>query len=248
MENTSNQLCFPAIGGKSPLLKFSARYLRRAYYLTNAFVFFVIFAVFGYVKYQQWQYERRLKELGKNMGKKVISVTYAQLGPPPSIMGQEGGAPQTVTGRSAAPTVGVPKPAPDALAQQETSLEQSQISGQSPLTGTGTGETGTIVVESLPPIDAFIPHEVEPKFLFKPRLEYPEAARTFEYEGTVFIKAFLDANADIKRIVVVQGSGYPILDSAAVNYIAQCKFTPAQQNKKPIGVWIGQTVSFKLKG
>jgi TonB family protein len=255
MENTkvetamAQTVCFPAIGGKSPILNFSAKYLRSAFYLTNAFIFLVIFGVFGYVKYSQWQYQKKLKQLGETLGKKVISVTYAQLGPPPSLLGNEGMATPTVSGaRAAAPSVGVPKPVPDALAQQETSPDQTTISGTSVLEGAGTGEATNIVVESLPPIDAYIPHEVEPKFTFKPALEYPEAARQFDMSGTAFIKAFIDADGEIKRIVVVKGTGYPILDSAAVNYLARCKFSPALQAHKPVGVWIGQSIDFKLKG
>jgi TonB family protein len=249
MENTTtNQLCFPSVGGKSPILNFSAKYLRNAFYLTNALIFLVIFAVFGYVKYSQWQYQKKLKELGASLGKKVISVTYAQLGPPPSLLGAEGMATPTVSGaRAAAPSVGVPKPVPDALAQQETSPDQANISGQSPIEATGTGENATIVVESLPPMDAYIPHEVEPKFLFKPALEYPEAARQFDMSGTAFIKAFIDVDGSIKRIVVLKGTGYPVLDSAAVNYIARCKFSPALQAHKSVGVWIGQSIDFKLR-
>jgi len=242
MENTTSQLCFPSIGGKSPILNFSARYLRSAFYITNALI------VFGYVKYSQWQYQRKLKLLGSTLGKKVISVTYAQLGPPPSLLGNEGMATPTVAGaRAAAPTVGVPKPVPDALAQQETSPDQATISGTSPIQGTGTGDNATIVVESLPPIDAYIPHEVEPKFLYKPSLEYPDAARTFELQGTVCVKALLDLDGSVMRIVVMKGTGYPVLDSAAVNYIAHCKFSPALQAHKPVRIWIGQSIDFKLK-
>jgi TonB family protein len=244
MQNTVNEICFPAIGKKSPLLNFRTRYLRNAYYITNAVIFIGILLVVGFVRFQHWQYQRKVKMLGTTFGKKVISVTYAQLGPPPSLSGAE--VPTSTGARATAPSVGVPKPVPDALAQQETSPNQSEISGSSLLDTTGTGPGG-FVVESLPPMDAYIPHEVEPKWLYKPLLEYPEAARSFEYEGSVIIKALLDRDGSVMRIAVMRSSGYPILDSAAVDYIARSKFSPALQHHQPVRVWIGQTITYKLK-
>jgi len=62
----------------------------------------------------------------------------------------------------------------------------------------------------------------------------------------VFIKALLDLDGSIMKIVVVKSSGYPILDSAAVDYIASAKFSAAEQHHKPVRVWIGQTITFQL--
>jgi protein TonB len=241
---TTPEICFPSIGKKSPLLNFRARYLRNAYYITNAAIFIGILLVVGFIRFQQWQYQRKVKMLGNTFGKKVISVTYAQLGPPPSLTGSE--VPTSTGARAAAPSVGVPKPVPDALAQQETSPTQSEISGSSLLDTTGTGPGG-IVVESLPPMNAYIPHEVEPKWLYKPPLVYPENAKSFEYEGSVIIKALLDLDGSVMRIAVVKSSSYPILDSAAVDYIARSKFSPALQHHQPVRVWIGQTITYTLK-
>jgi len=243
-QNIMNEFCFPAIGKKSPLQNFYAKYLRNAYYITNGAIFLIIFVIFGFIKFQQWQSERKAKELGATLGKRVISVTYAQLGPPPSITGAE--IPTAAGARAAAPSVGVPKPVPDAMAQQEASATQSEISGTGALDTTGTG-SGILMVESLPPMNAYIPHEVEPKWLHKPPLVYPEAARSFGYEGSVMIKALLDYDGAVMRIAVLRSSGYPILDSAAVDYIASSKFSPALQQKKPVRVWIGQTITYKLK-
>lgn len=245
MQNTQSQVCFPSIGKRSPLLNFNIRYTRTAFYITNAFIFFIIFATFGYVKYSQWQYQRKVRLLGQNLGKKVVVVSYAQLGPPPSIQGADAVTPTTSGARASAPSVGVPKPVPDALAQQETSPDQASISGITTI-GPGTGDGYVVVDTTIPAINAYVPHEVEPKFLYKPPLVYPEAARSFSYEGTVFIKALLDLDGSVMRIAVVKSSGFPILDSSAVDYIARAKFSPALQQKKPVRVWIGQTITFQL--
>ncbi len=245
MENTSNQVCFPSIGKRSPILNYNVGYTRRAFFTTVAFIFCIILLVVGYVQFSQWQYQRKLKLLGQNLGKKVVVVSYAQLGPPPSIQGADAVTPTTGAARASAPSVGVPKPVPDALAQQETSPDQASISGITNV-GPGTGDANVVVDTTIPAINAYVPHEVEPKFLYKPPLVYPEAARSFSYEGTVFIKALLDLDGSIMRIAVVKSSGFPILDSAAVDYIEKAKFSPALQQKKPVRVWIGQTITFQL--
>lgn len=243
------EMSFMPIGKRSPLLTVYNRNLRIAFYFTNAAIFLVIVLVFGYVKYHEWKYGQMIKKLGSTMGKKVITLTYAQLGPPPSLLGEGGSAPEAASGaRPAAPTVGVPKPVPDAEAVAETSPTSAEISGVSPVTGAGTGTgTGTIIkVEEIPDINAFVPYEVEPRMVYSPPLNYPEIARLTDQEGTVFVKALVDLDGSIMRVVITRSSGYPTLDSAAVENVVQWRLTPALQNKKPVRVWVGRPIRFQL--
>jgi len=249
MNAMGGQITFPTIGKRSPVLKFAAENLRRAYFYTNAAIFIFIVLIVGYVKYQQWQYEQQFKKYGTSAGKKVITVTYAQLGPPPSITGDNEGATPGAGARASAPTVGVPKPVPDAEAAEETSPTQDQIAGTSPILASGTGSGSTILqVEAIPDINAYVPHEVEPKVLKQPLLEYPPMARTLDQQGTVFVKALVDLNGSVMRVVVLRGSGYPLLDTAAVVNVFEWKFSPALQRQKPVRVWIAAPIRFQLKG
>jgi len=243
MQNTLRHEVFPNLGIRSPILTSSVRYTRFAFYLTNAIIFFIILATFGYVKYSKWQSQQRIAKFGLPLRTNVVVVSYANLGPPPSITGNDVVVPSANATRTIT-SVGVPKPVPDALAVQETSPDQTVISG---ITTINTNTIENIVVDTLiPQINAYVPHEVEPKFVYQPVLVYPEAARSFGYEGTTFIKALLDLDGSVMRIAVVKSSGFPILDSAAVNYIANAKFSPAEQHHKPVRVWIGQTITFQL--
>ena len=243
MQNTLQHEFFPHLGLRSPINKTSIRYTRNAFYITNLIVFTILLSVFGYVKYSQWQYKQRIAKFGLLTRTNVVVVSYANLGPPPSITGNDI-ATQAVNATRSIASVGIPKPVPDALAVQETSPDQTLISG---VININTNTNENIVVDTvIPLINAYVPHETEPKFLFQPSLVYPSAARSFGYEGTVFLKALLDLDGSVMRIAVVKSSGFPILDSAAVNYIAGSKFSPALQQKKPVRVWIGQTITFQL--
>lgn len=248
MNNVKKELCFAAVGGKSPILRYSTRDLRLSYYLTNALIFLAILAVFGYVKWQQWQYQHNLKNTDSSKNK-VVVIDITKLGPPLSITGSEGDAtPTTDAARASSPNVGTPKPVQDKDAVVSTIPTQDVISGQSIFAGPGGTSDQTFVVDTgIPSPYVWIPHEVEPAFIYKPRLEYPEPARIFEYQGTAYIKAFIGIDGSVLRIAIEKTSGYAILDSAAVSYIAKCKFTPAGQQGKPVAVWIGQTITYKLK-
>ncbi len=250
MNGINSKLWFPAIGKRSPILNLSALSLRSAYYVTNVLIFLVIFGIFASIKYQQWRYEQQLKQAGMIGGRKVITLTYAQLGPPPSITGGEDASAQAASGaRAAAPAVGAPRPVPDAEAQQETAPTQAEISGVSLVgagTGTGVGSGAIIQVEDIPDINAFIPYEVEPKILYGPPPVYPEFARIAEQEGTVYVKALVDLNGSIMRVVIVRSSGAPVLDSAAARSVYAWRMNPALQNNKPVRVWVAKPITFKL--
>jgi protein TonB len=174
----------------------------------------------------------------------VAVVSYTNLGPPPSITGNELTTQSAATPK-AITSIGVPKPVPDALAVQETSPDQSTIAGPN-IFDTNSNQS-VIVDTTLPSMNAYIPHEVEPRVLYRPTLVYPSQAKSFGYEGTTVIKALLDLDGSVMKIVVVKSAGYPILDTAAVDYIAGIRFSPALQQTKPVRVWIGQTINFQLK-
>jgi TonB family protein len=240
MSSTGSQLSLPSLGGRSPVLKVAESYLRRAYYLATSLVLIVLLAGFGTVKYKEWLYEKHMKELGSSTGKKVV-ITYAQLGPPPLISGEEP-TPQAAASRPSAPVIGVPKPVPDAEAAQETSPDQSVISG---ITVTDTSG-GPVQVGDIPDINAFVPYEVAPEPIVAPPIKYPETARRLGVEGRVFIKVLIDLDGSVMKVVIVRGSGSEVLDATAVENAYKWKFSPALQNKNPVRVWIMRPVNFKL--
>ncbi len=78
--------------------------------------------------------------------------------------------------------------------------------------------------------------------------QYPQAAIDAGINGKVIVQFFVDKNGNVKAPRAVKttppGLGF---EEAAIQAVQQWKFTPAQYQGKPAGVWVAQTITFKLK-
>jgi TonB family protein len=68
--------------------------------------------------------------------------------------------------------------------------------------------------------------------------KYPESARRRDQQGTVTLKFLVDADGSVLDAKIVQSSGFPVLDDAALSAIAQCPFEAATANGKPEQTWV----------
>jgi protein TonB len=105
---------------------------------------------------------------------------------------------------------------------------------------------------SEPPADGGDPSAAtgfEPPVLTNPDVpvRYPPAAYTAGLEGSVVLRLFVDEHgaliADSTR--VVEGSGAPELDSAAVAGVAAMRFAPARREGVPVATSFLQPVHFR---
>lgn len=65
-------------------------------------------------------------------------------------------------------------------------------------------------------------------------------------EAMVWIKMWVDIDGTVKNVVIVKSSGYPDLDTAAVEAAYKWLYTPAQFKEKPIRTWVAVPIKFKL--
>jgi TonB family protein len=81
---------------------------------------------------------------------------------------------------------------------------------------------------------------IEPASLSGPiQIVYPPKAQRGEEEGTVVLKMQVLADGSTAKVVIFKSSGYPLLDSAAVESATGAKFVPA---KSRLGMPIESTV------
>ena len=96
-------------------------------------------------------------------------------------------------------------------------------------------------------VEEFVSVESEPQPLrpIQSYLIYPESAKAAGLQGSVLLKALIDASGVVRKVEVMHALN-PVLDSAAVQTIRRVRFSPALQNGSPIRVWYDTWIDFKL--
>ena len=73
-------------------------------------------------------------------------------------------------------------------------------------------------------------------------------ARSAAVPGRVWVKYYIDKQGDVREVVILkanpEGLGF---EDETTKALRQWKFTPAIQDKHPVGVWVGQTIVFKIQ-
>ncbi|MEW6686804.1 MAG: energy transducer TonB [Candidatus Edwardsbacteria bacterium] len=179
----------------------------------------------------------------------VVRISYAELGAPPSLTGEEV-VPTAVATAAAAPTVGIPKPVPDAEATVESGASQTELGALTAGAASEAGVGGGIVVnpeDILPEKGVFIPLEKQPVPIKFVRPVYPEIVKRAEIGGTVVVWLLLDFDGHVMKAEIAKSSGNSALDEAALEAGRQSLFTPAMQGEKPVRVWMSVPYRFSLK-
>ncbi|WP_309477004.1 energy transducer TonB [Trinickia acidisoli] len=79
-----------------------------------------------------------------------------------------------------------------------------------------------------------------------PRPEYPAKAKRLEQEGTVVVRLTIGTDGAVKAAHVVQSSGYPLLDDAALASIRAGRCQPYMAGGLPRAVEATQPIAFNL--
>jgi periplasmic protein TonB len=79
------------------------------------------------------------------------------------------------------------------------------------------------------------------------KLKYPEIARKAGVEGRVYVNVLIDQKGNVVDTKILKSLGNNGCDQAAMSAIKSVKWTPAKQRDKPVKVWVGIPVVFKLK-
>jgi protein TonB len=182
-----------------------------------------------------------------------VIKTIAELGPPPTIV-QKPPQINVAKPQVAAPKIGIPKP----VADEEVQDEDVQIASQKELAEINTpdvkdmaNEGSNVVVdikedEYLPPPDEFVPVEIYPEMIYQETPEYPRLAKQAGLEGTVWVKALVDKEGNVRDAQVAKSCGTQSLDEAAVKAAFKNKFKPGIQNGRPVACWVTYKVDFRL--
>jgi protein TonB len=180
----------------------------------------------------------------------VKLMKYTDLGPPPSITGQQAAvAPSVSVAPAVKPSVGIPVPVPDAEVSPEQTLATQQELSEvaSPITELSQADIGDIQIEEddVPPPD-FVPFEKEPVVIHRVEPVYPEFAKKAGLEGQVYVNIWVDKEGKVRDVKVLKS------DSEIFNepVIAACKqwiFSPAMMKNGPVAVWVAVPFRFSIQ-
>lgn len=231
----------PLTGSEHPLSREFARWLSWA----NAAALAA-----GLVLFFAWVFWNRAHKPAP-VERRVHIVRYADLGVPPSIATPS--VPQVkVSQEVAPPSIGVPQPVPDAMAQTPTIATVGEMSeALAPITmsdlGMGTGDSLVIDLqgEGEPGPNEFVQVDEEPVRISMTPPVYPEMARAAEVQGTVMVRALVGKDGKVKAVMVVDGK--PMLNDAAIASAKSAVFRPALQNHRPVEVWVLMPITFRLR-
>jgi len=75
-------------------------------------------------------------------------------------------------------------------------------------------------------------------------IEYPLDLWDADVEGQTLLRVLVLETGDVDSVEVLEASGYPAFDSAAVRGARQLRYSPARRNGKRISVWAQVPVQF----
>jgi len=77
---------------------------------------------------------------------------------------------------------------------------------------------------------------------------YPSTARRRRLQGVVVVTVEVTADGAAQSVVVQRSSGYPVLDSAALDAVRNWRFTPAQARRSSVRAAVQVPIRFRLTG
>ena len=169
-----------------------------------------------------------------------------ELPPPPSLINNIPAIAVVIPGLK--PSVGMPVPVPDAAVDPDVTIaDQNQMNSDAGLPGGTTGKTFNPVEDVEPPMNGFVKVEKNPLLVTQVQPKYPEMARRAGIEGSVVLRALIDKEGKVRKVVVLK-SNADILNQAAVDVALQWVFAPAIMNNGPVLVWVTIPFTFRLRG
>ena len=90
------------------------------------------------------------------------------------------------------------------------------------------------------------PQAARPDYAYNPQPEYPMLLREQGVGGVVWLRVWVERDGRPVDIRIAQGSGYRLLDEAALHAVKRWRFTPASNAGQRLSSWVEFPVRFTL--
>ena len=85
-----------------------------------------------------------------------------------------------------------------------------------------------------------------PDYAFNPQPDYPMLLREHGIGGVVWVRVWVDSEGRPAEIKLAKGSGYRLLDDAALRAVRVWRFIPAQNGTQRLASWVEFPIRFTL--
>lgn len=87
-----------------------------------------------------------------------------------------------------------------------------------------------------------------PDYAYNPQPDYPMLLRDQGVGGVVWLRVWVDREGRPGEIRLARGSGYRLLDDAALRAVRQWRFVPARSGEETLASWVEFPIRFTLNG
>jgi periplasmic protein TonB len=87
-----------------------------------------------------------------------------------------------------------------------------------------------------------------PDYAYNPQPDYPMLLREQGVGGVVWLRVWVDSDGRPVEIKLAKGSGYRLLDDAALRAVKQWRFIPAKNGEQRMASWVEFPIRFTLIG
>ena len=84
-------------------------------------------------------------------------------------------------------------------------------------------------------------------YLQNPPPAYPLMSRRRGEKGTVMLRVYVSAQGEVETVQVRTSSGFPSLDTAALEAVRRWRFVPARQGTQPVAAFVIVPIVFSLE-
>nr|WP_315490037.1 energy transducer TonB [uncultured Rhodoferax sp.] len=88
----------------------------------------------------------------------------------------------------------------------------------------------------------------KPDYAYNPQPDYPLLLREQGVGGVVWLRVWVDSEGHPGEIKLAKGSGYRLLDDAALRAVRQWRFVPAKKGEQKLASWVEFPIRFTLNG
>jgi protein TonB len=83
-------------------------------------------------------------------------------------------------------------------------------------------------------------------YLNNPKPSYPLMAKRLRLQGTVLLRVMVDEDGRAQDLAVIESSGTPLLDRAALDAVRAWTFVPARRGEQAVSAAVNVPVRFVL--